>query len=140
MGSSSESICNPRPVPVTIGQRRDDVSGRVIMTLFVPAAPPSNRLVVVITANSLCNKSPPSVQAVVVVLPTAAATTDGRVDGIATAGRLVTSRVARRFARVSVGGGGTDRSWRWYQPGGGAARTRQTFRVLDKRLPPRART
>jgi len=28
---------------------------------------------------------------VVVVLPTAAATTDGRVDGIATAGRLVTT-------------------------------------------------
>lgn len=91
MGSSSESICEPRPVPVTIGQRRDDVSGRVIMILVVLAAPPSNRLVV-ITANSLCNKSPPSVQAVVVVvLPTATATTDGRVDGIATAGRLVTT-------------------------------------------------
>lgn len=92
MGSSSESICEPRPVPVTIGQRRDDVFGRVVRTLVVPAAPPSNRLVVVITANSLCNKSLPSVQAVVVVvLPTAAATTDGRVDGIATAGRLVTT-------------------------------------------------
>lgn len=37
MGSSSESICEPRPATVARGQRRDDVSGRVI-TLVVPAA------------------------------------------------------------------------------------------------------
>lgn len=138
MGSSSESICKPRPATVARGQRRDNVSGRV-MTLVVPAAPPSNRLVVAVTANSLCNKLPPSVRAAVVPLTAAAATTttttDGRVDGIATAGRLVTTpRGWRDVPR------GCRLGWRRYRPGGGAARVRQTFRVLDKRLPSPART
>lgn len=122
MGSSSESIfCEPRPATVARGQRRDDVSGRA-MTLVVPAAPPSNRLVVV-TANSLCNKLPPSVYAAVVVAvppAQAATTTDGRVDGIATAGRLVTtprgwhdvSRGCRLGWRAAV----SARGWRRARP------------------------
>lgn len=93
MGSSSESIAGPRsavtPRPVTPtmarGQRRDDDgSGRV-----TDAASPAGRLVSDAAATApvafVCNKSAAAAAAAAAVV----AANGRRVDGIATASRLV---------------------------------------------------
>lgn len=97
MGSSSESICEPRPAPVARGQRRKDeddaadVFGRKTPRTCTPDGPLIFGRLTVDAAASFCNKLPPWITRSVA----AAAVTNERVDGITEAGRLVTSRGRR---------------------------------------------